>query len=350
MQPIVYSPCHTSTVRAKFGRFGRNLAITFFAFSTFFGPSGCSDRCISPAVPREVRIAINPWPGYALFYLAEEKGFFEEEGLSVRLVELASLADARRVFEHGQTDLICCTLVEVLMMNDAVVTDPVKSIHVFDYSNGSDMLVAREDLTTVASLRGARIGLEPESVDCLAVNLALQSAGLSIGDVTLVALAQSEMRDALQSGQVDAVQTYPPGSEAISQVPGVHTLWDTSNAPGVILDVLAARQSFLNEQPQAIRGLIRAYQRAQDYYSLHPQEALATLSRRCGLDQHAMQRFLGGMKMLNIDGEETRKIFSLDGSRDLTARVAQGLIAAGMLEIAPQEPPFDGRFAESPPR
>ena len=123
--------------------------------------AGCGSE---PAAP-SLRLAVNPWPGYSFVYLADEKGYFDEEGVSIQFLELASLADARRVFEQGQVDLTFCTLVEVLLMNEVVSEDPVKVIAAVDYSNGSDVLLARDEIQGLRDIRGRRIGVEPESVD-----------------------------------------------------------------------------------------------------------------------------------------------------------------------------------------
>ena len=60
-----------------------------------------------------LRVGITPAPGYELNFLAEEKGFFREEGLEVRLVEFTCLADCRRAFARGQVDVLGSTAVEV---------------------------------------------------------------------------------------------------------------------------------------------------------------------------------------------------------------------------------------------
>ncbi len=52
---------------------------------------GCAEE---PAPP--IRIGTNPWPGYEFLHLADELGYFEEEGVEVRLVELTSNGDVRR--------------------------------------------------------------------------------------------------------------------------------------------------------------------------------------------------------------------------------------------------------------
>jgi NitT/TauT family transport system substrate-binding protein len=309
--------------------------------------SGCSDLS-SSARSGELRIAINPWPGYSVMYLAEELGYFRDEGLNIRLIELASLADTRRVFEHGQADLVCCTLVEVLMMNEAAGRDSIQCVGVFDYSNGSDMLLAMNKISSVKDLQGKRIGLEPESVDGLSVYLALKSAGLSINDVTLVPLAQTEMVAALEKGLVEAVQTYPPTSEAVEKVAGVHAVWDSSHAPETILDVLGANPELLAAQPDSVRGILQACKRAQHFHRKFPNESMQILSRRCRLSEQELVRFFNGIKTLAGDDPETYRIFQPEGATQVTTRIAEGLVATGMLRDIPPNPPFDGRFVEFP--
>ena len=87
---------------------------------------------------------------------------------------------------------------------------------------------------------------------------------------------------AMSQGVVDAVQTYPPGSDAIRKLDGVRPIWDSSEAPGTILDVLAARRRVLDERSKDIRALLRAYRRAQDFYDKHPHEAIKILCEDAG--------------------------------------------------------------------
>ena len=62
----------------------------------------------------ELRVAINPWPGYEYATLAREKGYFRDEGVAVRLLDLSSLGDCVRAFERGQADGFFGTVTEVL--------------------------------------------------------------------------------------------------------------------------------------------------------------------------------------------------------------------------------------------
>lgn len=307
---------------------------------------GCTDNDAS----KPLRLSVNPWPGYSFVYLAEEKDFFRDEGISVHLLELASLADSRRIFEQGQADVLCCTLVEVLLMNGGDDTDPVRVVSAVDYSNGSDVLLGTSDIVSLKSIGGYRIGVEPESLDGLCLFLALSSVGLTMEDVTLVPLAQSEMAEEMRTGRVDAVQTYPPMSDLILQQAGVHQLWNSSQSPATILDVLAVRESVLAERAEDVRALVRAYRRAQDYFHRHQREAAKILARRCGLSEEAWLRSIGGVRILGHDDAEAKAVFQPESGRMVTEKVAEGLMSIGMLQQLPRQSPFDVRFRELSPK
>lgn len=68
---------------------------------------------------------------------------------------LRPLADGHRVFEQGQADVKFCALVEVLLMNDTDPPDLIEAIAAVDYSNGSDLLLARGASNSAITCIGA---------------------------------------------------------------------------------------------------------------------------------------------------------------------------------------------------
>ncbi len=297
------------------------------------------------AAEQELRIAVNPWPGYSFLFLADELGFFQQEGLQVRLIEFESLSDSRRVFEQGNADVIGCSLVEVLLMNDGQSGRQVDAFLACDYSSGSDMLLAREEIGSLAGLRGKKVGLEPDSLTGLCVHLALESAGLTLSDVTLVALAQSEMVAALKQHQVDAVQVYPPISDVIDREADVQRLWDSSNSPWAIVDVFAANKETIRVRQSQLQAFKRAFTRAQTYYEEHQSDAEAILSRRCRLSPEALRESLANIKILPSDPTTQRQLFTEGKMQAVAMQTAERLVAVGMLSQVPREPPlyFEGR-------
>jgi hypothetical protein len=112
----------------------------------------------------------------------------------------------------------------------------------------------------------------------------------------------------------------------------------------MILDVVATRRRMVEERPEELRALLRAYDRAQRFYREQPQKAVAILARRCGVSEAVFRRSLEGMTILSRDDAETERIFDADVCREIASRVADGLMVVGMLQKQPVEPPFDPRF------
>ena len=123
--------------------------------SLLLAAAGCNRSSREP-----IKFATNPWPGYDPLYVARDKGYFDEVGLDVTLVDLTSLGASRRAFERGQVDGCGATLVEILLTADQSGTRP-QIAAVVDYSNGADVLVGEARIAGPAGLRERRVAIEP---------------------------------------------------------------------------------------------------------------------------------------------------------------------------------------------
>ncbi len=299
----------------------------------------CAVR-LRPMQP-EIRIAMNSWPGFAPLFLAAEKGMFQDEGVSVRFIELGTLSDARRVYEQGNADVVGCTLVELLLMNDSgIQANRSKAITIVDYSNGGDMLLAGPDIATTGDLRGKRIGLEPESLDAFCVALALQSAELGRGDVTLIPMSQCDMSTALVEGRVDAVQLYSPAADRLLETPGIHTLWDSADSPETILDVLAVRSGWCERFPERRELLQRVSDRAIRYAQEHPKESARIMARRCGQDQESWRQSTERVHVYGLSDPNVADSLSVRDVTNTLARTVDSLTQMKLLKGPPRFSPF----------
>lgn len=229
-----------------------------------------------------IRIGINAWPGYEFLYLAQEKGFFEAEGVDVRIVELNSLADGRRAYERGQLDGLACTLIEHLQILDHSDRSPQITL-VADYSNGADVIMAKPSIEGIQSLKGARIGLEIDSLGVFMLARVLEKARLTLEDVSLVPLDQISMEDNFSDGSLDAVITYPPISIRLKRDFSAHTIFSSAEIPDEIVDLLILEESLIEERPEAVEAISRAFFAAQRWAYENPNEAFPIMGRREGL-------------------------------------------------------------------
>jgi NitT/TauT family transport system substrate-binding protein len=252
----------------------------------------------SPEKPAALRVGINPWPGYEFLYLAEEKGFYREEGLEVRLVEFNSLSDARRAYERGQINVLASTVIEVLQARDNSPRSP-QIVQVVDYSNGADVILARPGLTNAAGLRGARIGVELASLGVYVLARGLEQSGLSLADVKMVSLDQLSMVDAFRKGELDAIVTYPPTSIKLLRDGKASTVFSSVEIPGEVIDVIAVEAEINTQRPGEVAKLLRAYHRAIAYTRQNPADAYRIMAEREGLTPEEFRKALTeGIRLL----------------------------------------------------
>lgn len=257
------------------------------------------------APPQLIRIGINPWPGYEFLYLAEQKEFYQEEGLNVKIVHYSSLEDVLRALKQGQIDGMGSTVIELIQVTR--MGKAAKIVMVSDYSHGADVIVTRDHITQLSQLRGMRVGLEFQSVGIFMLARALDKAGLSLDDVKVLNMPQLEMARAFEAGEIDVAITYPPTSMEILAQARARVLFDSSAIPGEVLDVISLDASVLASQPELQGRLFKVWDRALAYAASNKAEAYAIMAQREQITPAAFEGFLEGITIL--DSADQASIF-----------------------------------------
>ena len=285
--------------------------------------------------PREpVRIGLNPWPGYDFLYLAAEKGWIREAGGDVEIVAFTSLADSRRAFERGQLDAFGGTTVELLLAREQSSRRP-RAFYVTNWSEGADEILARPPARRLADLRGKRVGVEPASLSLLVLATALERAGMAASAVDRVALPQTEMAAAMADGRIDAAVSYPPVSQTLKERFNARPVFDTTQAPRAVLDLLIADARALQHRPRDFVAVVRAFDRAVRFAARHPGEGHRIMGRREGLTPSEVAAVLDGIRVLGL--ADQRALWAPDGAVASTLeRTAAVLGAGGYLPPAPE--------------
>lgn len=247
----------------------------------------CLLLCVSGCTPGEqantpLRIGLNAWPGYEFLYLAQEKGFFQQEGVRVELVELASLADTRRAYERGLIDGFGTTLIDTLQARHFRTPGP-QVVWVADYSDGADIIVAGSGIQDMKGLKGKRVGVEMVSLGVYILAQALEKSGMGLKDVEPIYQDQTSMASSLLSGALDAIVTYPPTSIALQKQGHLKTLFSSSDLPGEVVDVLSIDTEILNKRGKDVQKLLKAFSQAVSYSKAKPEEAYRIMASREGV-------------------------------------------------------------------
>jgi NitT/TauT family transport system substrate-binding protein len=265
-------------------------------FSLFLLLASCAEE---PS-QKSIRLGINPWPGYEFLYLAAQKDFFKEEGLDIELVELAALADLKRVFEQGRIDAMASTIIEAVEVS--LNSDQrIDVVLIPDFSNGGDVILANKPLASITELQGKKIGVELGLLGSFILSQALAKNGLSLDDVTMINVEQLNAEKQLLLENVAAMVTYPPFATEILRQDGVNQIFSTAEIPGDVIDVVVVRQGVLLKPIEWQKKLFNVWQRALDYTKSNPDEAYKIMAEREGISIEEFQAALTGVSIIEKD-------------------------------------------------
>lgn len=211
------------------------------------GIAACLLVGCTPPPHEPTKVGVNPWVGYDPLVLARESGLLDPR--EVQVVELASASESKRALRSGLLDAATLTLDEAIRLADGGLA--VQVVAVLDVSHGADTLLVRPGITSLPQLRGQRLAFEDTSLGNLMLDGVLQAADLTHAEVSTFHVEASQHVDVLNSGRADAVITYEP-MKSLLLSKGMVPLFDSTDLPGRILDVLVTRADLPVERAAAI--------------------------------------------------------------------------------------------------
>lgn len=252
--------------------------------------SGCRLRR-----PPELAVPVSNWPGYEYLYLAEQKGLARARGLDLRLIEFPDPQAIVHAYLRGDVAIAQLTSVEAVdICGRAPERCPVVVL-VLDESRGADQVVARRGIDTIAQLRGRRVGVTPSTLGPFVLSRALERHGLTLADVTIQTMTLAAMPEALASGRLEAAALFPPYSEYAARQGGTKWLFDSSEIPGEIFDILVVDPAAYGRRRSELVRLVAAWQDAHELRRAAPAEATALMAQREGLSPEELRQAERGL-------------------------------------------------------
>jgi NitT/TauT family transport system substrate-binding protein len=246
-------------------------------------------------------IAYSDWPGWVAWDVGLQKGWFDAAGVKVDF-KWFEYVPSMEAFSAGKVDAVAMT------NGDQLVTGasggPSVAILLNDYSNGNDMVVARQGIDSVAQLKGKKVGVEVGFVSHLLLLNALKSVNLTDKDIQIVNIPTDQTPQALKSGSVDAVVAWQPNSgQALRDVAGSKAIFTSANVPGIIYDVLAVNPKSLAERRGDWEKVVGVWFKIVDYVKdeKNRSEVLGIMSRRVGLEAEQYAPLMTGTFLLGAE-------------------------------------------------
>ncbi|MFU2088745.1 ABC transporter substrate-binding protein [Avibacterium avium] len=212
-------------------------------------------------------------PDHAAIIVAQQKGFFAENGLQVEIIEPADPSMPPKLVAAGQADLAVDYQPQLQMQ----VAEGLPLVRVGTLiSTPLNSLVVLKDsgIEQIADLKGKKIGYSVSGFEDALLGAMLKSAHLSLNDVELVNVNWS-LSPALFSGQVDAVigafRNFELNQMAIEKKPGKAFYPEEQGVPMYDELIVVANK---NQLPaKKIRAFLTALEQASVYILNHPQQS-----------------------------------------------------------------------------
>jgi len=208
------------------------------------------------------------------FFIADKRGYFKDEGLTVKFIRFDSAAKAMAPLGTGEL-LVASGATSAALYNAVKRGVPLKIV-ADKASNppgfGFEALMVRKDLEgtikKLADLKGRKIAISAagNSEDFL-VDYAMRKAGLTIHDVESVYLGFPQHIAAFTNGGIDASLTVEPSITSILKADkAVRFLGVDELYPKFETAVVFYSEKFIKERPEDAKKFMRAFLRgARDY-------------------------------------------------------------------------------------
>ncbi|AKM78702.1 MAG: Aliphatic sulfonates family ABC transporter, periplasmic ligand-binding protein [Candidatus Wolfebacteria bacterium GW2011_GWE1_48_7] len=254
------------------------------------------------------------WPGYLGLIIADKKGYFKDEGLDVEVRRYSGLTELLQGYRSGEIQgkanptFDCVTDAYEGIDNMAVIA--------IDQSNGADGIIARPGISSIRNLKGKKVGVERGTIEEFFLRYALDQYDMKFEDIIPVNLTAEQAADAVIAGDVDSSVTYEPYMTKAIKKSGGTLLFSSADALGVVVDVLTMRADFIDQYPDKVQAIVRAYFRAIDFWKANPMEANDIVAKELGSSPEDILAQLKGISVLDAADNRTAFTFA-PGSQSL---------------------------------
>jgi NitT/TauT family transport system substrate-binding protein len=243
------------------------------------GPSGYFGRMQS------ITVAYPPFESAALFYVAEDRHFFSQNGLNITSRKYDTGVASLGGILNGEAE-IAVGIAEFPLVGRAFEKEKIRIIGNIDKAEFI-YLVGRRDLgiEKASDLKGKRVGTTFGTVAHFHLGRFLNLHGMDIRDITLVDVkTPEEWVNAVVSGDIDGISTAQPYANLAKERLGAKAVVWPAQSGQPLYGLVISTNQWITKHPEAARRFLKSLAQAEEYLIRHPAEAKAIVQKRLNLD------------------------------------------------------------------
>ncbi len=245
------------------------------------------------------------------FYVAQDKGFFQELGLTVQSMPFSNGGDVMVDFESNnrKIDMAYLGLAPAIYHRFNNINANIKVVGAVNV-NGS-ALVVRDDnsIQSAEDLKGLKIAVPARhNMQDFILSMILDLADLVHDNISIAIQNVAEMPIALSTGGIDGYLAWEP--HCVKGLGNGKYLYNSSeiwaNHPCC---VIAAHSSFLNSDNETVSKVLQAHTQATDWILSHYDESVALAMEKMNLSQEQAEKAINNIGFVSIPDIDQMEIF-----------------------------------------
>jgi ABC-type nitrate/sulfonate/bicarbonate transport system substrate-binding protein len=261
------------------------VAVLFPVFMAFI--AGCNRN--APQQVEKIIVGAEMVPHASPLWIAEHKGYFREEGLTVEIREFDSGRTALRTMLTTEgIDIV--TAAQTPVFSNSFTRNDYAIIGNMVYSDNDVKILARQDrgIKAPSDLKGKIVGITAGSSGHFFLGLFLAHQRLSMSDVKTIDMEAARLSQALVDGQVDAIATWEPQIYKAGKALGNKGLILPSGGMYREDFYFIARKDFIKNHPEALKRFLRAIKKGEEYIQKNSKEAMDIVTQRLKMEEEIL--------------------------------------------------------------
>lgn len=218
-----------------------------------------------------------------LLWIADEKGYFADEGVDVEIKSYQSGSFAADALVNDEVRL--STTSDSAFVSRSLVHDDLRVLAAISASETA-RLVARKDrgIATTDDLLGKRVGVTMESTGEFFLSRYLTLNGIASGEIAIVNLSPGEIAEGLVRGDIDAGLTWDPYMYLAETELGDQAVALPDQDGQFFYFMLLGKAAWIEQNPEIVSAVLRALLRAENFALEEPDAASKLIAARFDYD------------------------------------------------------------------
>lgn len=260
-------------------------------YTNKFNPNAKDQASVKAKALTPVRV---PTPqGFSELFIAEEKGFFENEGLKIEYAGVLTPAQTAPAVLKGDIDFAvghATTMINQIAGGAKIRSVVARTQTVKGYPHMSWYVTENSSIRTVQDIVGKKIAVAALGACTEYMTLEyLRLNGISDpkGKFEFVTMPDSQAEQALKQGLVDVVGIHDPYSTKLSKTSGFRLLFDDTKIHDGNLGMctIFTSEKFINEHPDTVRKFVAAIAKAEDWNNANHAEANKIVAKKLQIEE-----------------------------------------------------------------